>query len=252
MHICTYMVTVGVYRWDSVGRKVRIGRLQRLLSLYVSRLSASWLPVFSTFTSLYVHKYRFFWVRRDLLPQEVPTRPVCSVWAAQPCSGEVWPDGGAVAPRWGSGGQDWSRTKAPGHCSERPRYRWGGRGASLGFLDEDLREEAAQKPVTTSRNYFITVLHLLHLHCQFFVTFCSKLELKIPTVGGEGAFIGVGGATCYLAAELCLTSLRITHTGESVITVRRTASRGPNVGSTSPSAIPFWKVPATDEDIFYW
>ena len=45
-----------------------------------------------------------------------------------------------------------------------------------------------------------------------------------------------------------LTSLRITQTGESVNTERRMASRGPNVGSTSPSAIPFWNVPGTHED----
>lgn len=45
-----------------------------------------------------------------------------------------------------------------------------------------------------------------------------------------------------------LTSLRITQTGESVITERRMASRGPNVGSTSPSAIPFWNVPGSGRD----
>lgn len=45
------------------------------------------------------------------------------------------------------------------------------------------------------------------------------------------------------------TSLRITQTGESVNTERRMASRGPKDGSTSPSAIPFWKVPGIDEDL---
>lgn len=50
------------------------------------------------------------------------------------------------------------------------------------------------------------------------------------------------------AGSSFLTSLRITQTGESVITERRMASRGPKVGSTSPSAIPFWNVPERDED----
>lgn len=47
-----------------------------------------------------------------------------------------------------------------------------------------------------------------------------------------------------------LTSLRITQTGESVSTESRMTSRGPKVGSTSPSEIPFWKVPG--EDKVHW
>lgn len=45
-----------------------------------------------------------------------------------------------------------------------------------------------------------------------------------------------------------LTSLRMTQTGQSVITERRRASRGPKVGSTSPSAIPFWNIPGRKEE----
>lgn len=55
------------------------------------------------------------------------------------------------------------------------------------------------------------------------------------------------GAVRFQKVDL-LTSLRITQTGESVNTERRMASRGPKDGSTSPSAIPFWKVPGTEED----
>lgn len=39
------------------------------------------------------------------------------------------------------------------------------------------------------------------------------------------------------------TSLRMIQTGESLMTLRRMASKGPKVGSTSPSAMPFWNIP---------
>lgn len=54
---------------------------------------------------------------------------VFSLWSDQSCSGEVWPDGVAVAPLCGSGEQDWSRTAAeepPVSSAERSevlRYR---------------------------------------------------------------------------------------------------------------------------------
>lgn len=54
----------------------------------------------------------------------------------------------------------------------------------------------------------------------------------------------LGTAPCSLRPALsCLTSLRMTHTGESVWMERRSASRGPKAGSTSPSATPLWKEP---------
>lgn len=209
MHICTYMVTVGVYWWDSVGPDRPSADRKRpseaaVSSSEVARRSRHGLHNYQCFQHLLTvctHKYRLFRSNYSTIWEETlflhvgsdrffhsDCPAVCeicvfSLWAVQPCSGEVRPDGGVVAPRWGiwrvgleqEGGRRASPRVSSAERSEVLRYCGGG-------------EE---------------------LHSAFFI--------KI--------------------------SLRITQTGESVITVRRMASRGPKVGSTSPSAIPFWKVP---------
>lgn len=114
------------------------------------------IPVFQHVRPVCTHKYRFLITassesnfsscmscknqRQVSVCLSVCVICVFSLWSVQPCSGEVRPDGGAVAPRCGSGEQDWSRTAAdepPVGSAERSevlRYRWGGKELHSAFF----------------------------------------------------------------------------------------------------------------------